>query len=154
MIAAGGADMKIHVLQASSGQTISFAAHKKPIRAVRFVNDSSAAVPIIASGSWDTTVSYWDVRNTASPVATLMLGDRVYAMDSAGQRLVIATADSKVHLVDLKANPAVVKHTMGTPLNYQTKTIAVSADAKYWANAGIEGRIAANAFDEKEQTYV
>jgi len=150
MIAAGGADKKVHILQAASGQTISFAAHKAPIRAVRFVDIPSASAPIIASGSWDSTVSYWDMRQTASPVATLQCGDRVYSMDSAGPLLVIATADHNIHLVDLHSNPAALMRTNKSQLKHQIKAVATTPDGKYWATGSIEGRCSASAVDEKE----
>lgn len=154
MITAGGADKKVHLLQAASGQAISFTAHKAPIRAVRFVDIPSAAAPIIASGSWDSTVSYWDIRQTASPLATLQCSDRVYSMDTNGRLLVIATADLNMHLVDLHTNPASIMRTQPSQLKHQTKAVAAASDGRHWSAGSIEGRCAATAVDETEAKYV
>ncbi|KAK1769339.1 WD40-repeat-containing domain protein [Phialemonium atrogriseum] len=150
MITAGGADKKVHLLQAASGQAISFTAHKAPIRAVRFADIPSAAAPIIASGSWDSTVSYWDIRQTASPLATLQCSDRVYSMDTNGRLLVIATADLNMHLVDLHTNPASIMRTQPSQLKHQTKAVAAASDGRHWSAGSIEGRCAATAVDETE----
>jgi len=149
MITAACADKKIHVLQASSGETMSFAAHDAPIRDVRFVDIPSAGAPIIASGSWDKTVRYWDIRNTSQPIATLLCGERVYAMDTGGQTLVIATADKKFLLVDL-ANPTIFLRHEPSQLKHQLKCVSVSPDGKIWAAGTIEGRASINAVDPKQ----
>lgn len=149
MIAAAGADKKVHVLQAASGQTIAFAAHDAPIRDVRFVDVPSAATPIIASGSWDKTVKYWDIRQTASPVSTIQCSERVYSMDSAGPVLIIATADLKHHIVNLHADPTKIVRSDTTKLQHQTRCVALSPDAKYWATGSIEGRCSVTTVDPK-----
>ncbi|KAH8910295.1 WD40 repeat-like protein [Coniochaeta sp. PMI_546] len=149
LVTAAGADKKIHILQAASGETLSFAAHDAPIRDVRFVDVPDASSPIIASGSWDKTVRYWDIRNTASPIATLLCGERVYAMDTGGQTLVIATAAMKFHLVDL-TKPTVFLRDEPSSLKHQFRSISVSPSGKAWTCGSIEGRACLNAVDQQQ----
>lgn len=148
MVAASGADKKIHILQAATGQTTSFAAHNAPIREVRFVDISSATAPIIASGSWDKTVRYWDIRNTSQPLHTLDCAERVYCMDASGRLLVIGTAALKFQLVDLN-NPTSILRDEPTNLHHQFRSIAVFPDGKFWTTGSIEGRVSLNALDKE-----
>lgn len=136
------------MLQASSGQTLSFAAHDAPVREVRFVDVPGAAAPIIASGSWDKTVRYWDIRNTSQPLGQLACGERVYAMDTGGQMLVIATAAMTYKVIDL-ANPTVMLRDEKSTLKHQFRSLNVSRDGKVWATGSIEGRTSVNAVDPK-----
>lgn len=154
-MAAGGADKKVHLLDASSASTISFEAHAAPVRAVRFVNVPGAASPVLATGSWDKTLRYWDVRQTSQPVCSVTLNERVYSMDSAGELLVIATADpTMVHLINLRANPAAIANTTPSKLRYQARFVSVSSEGKHWAVGGIEGRCSAASVDPQEaKTY-
>lgn len=120
--------------------------HDAPVRAVRFVDVLSAS-PIIATGSWDKTARYWDMRMSNSHIFTLDCADRVYCMDSASKLLVIGTAEQHIHLVDL-AQPTKFLRTTESPLKHQTTAVAAFPDGKGWATAGIEGRCGINSVEE------
>jgi mRNA export factor len=134
----------------NSSQTMKLEGHTAPVRAVRFVEVPSANAPIIASGSWDKTVRYWDLRQPQS-IGTLQLSERVYAMDAAGPLLLAATADNKLHFVDLRANPLQLWRSAKSPLARQTTAVSVCSDGSRFAVASIEGRAAAQASDEKDK---
>ncbi len=153
-MAGGGAEKKVYLLDAASGDTMSFAAHESPISAVRFVDIPSSPAPILATGSWDATVRYWDLRNTSQPLGKLQCGERVYSMDSAGSLLAIATADCNVHQVNLRSNPAAIGSTVPSKLTHQTRFVAAAADGSRWAVGSIEGRCSAVSMDENEAKYV
>lgn len=140
-------------MELSSGQTMTLQGHDAPVRTVRFVDVPSANAPIVASGSWDKTVRYWDLRQP-NPIGAIQLPERVYAMDASGPLLVAATADEQVHLVDLKANPLQVSKTVKSPLCAQTRSVAVCKDGSRWAICGIDGRAAAQVVDDKDKRYV
>ena len=128
--------------------------HAAPVRSVCFVDVPSAAGPIVASGSWDKTVQYWDLRHPGQPLATLNCADRVYSMDTAGRLLVIATAERHIHLVDLHTNPAAFSQTIMSVLRHQTRTVAAFPNGKGWATAGIEGRCGVNAVANEDARCV
>lgn len=175
LIAAGASDKAIHIMDLASGgaPTATLPGHSAPVRAVRFVAGGPAAgsAPLLVSGSWDGTVRCWDLRAApaAGPVATAQLGERVYAMDVSGGVVVAATADRKIHLLHLfpgsgsssssssgggggglrASNPGV--EVVDSPLRHQPTAVAVSADGSRWAVAGVEGRVAVQALDERER---
>lgn len=136
----------------NSSQTMTLEGHTSPVRAVRFVEIPSANAPIIASGSWDKTVRFWDMRQP-QPIGALQLPERVYAMDAAGPLLTAATADNKLQLVNLLGNPLEVWKTVDSPLSHQTAAVSVCADGTRWAIGGIDGRAAAQVADEKDKRY-
>ncbi|KAI1489337.1 WD40 repeat-like protein [Biscogniauxia mediterranea] len=152
MVLAGGADTKLHLLQVATGQQATIGSHDRPVRGARFVDVPGSSAPVIASGSWDKTVKFWDIRQQG-PAATLACQERVYAMDAKERLLVVATADRYIHLVDLQ-NPAAFLRTQRSPLNHQTTCVAAFPDGKGWATASIEGRCGINALDQQEASKV
>ncbi|KAK4249933.1 WD40-repeat-containing domain protein [Corynascus novoguineensis] len=151
IVAGAAADKKIHLMDLNTSQTVALEAHTSPVRAVRFVQVPSANAPIIASGSWDKTVRYWDMRQP-QPIGALQLPERVYSMDASGPLLAAATADNHLHLVDLHGNPLQLFKSVKSPLTHQTSSISVCADGSRWAIGGIDGRSAAQVVHEKDKS--
>lgn len=105
--------------------------------------------PMLATGSWDKTVRYWDLR-TPAPVATLACQERVYSMDIRDKLLVIGTAEKHVHIVDLE-NPTTIFETRPSPLKEQTRVVSCFIDASGFAVGSIEGRCGFQYVAEKDQ---
>jgi mRNA export factor len=145
LLAAGGADKQIHLLHGATGQANVIGSHDAPVRGVRFINVPSSSSLIVATGSWDKTVRYWDMRQAGRAIATLACAERVYSMDTASHLLVIATADRHIHLVDLQSDPMKFSRTVQSPLKYQTRAVAAFPNGMGWGTAGIEGRSGINA---------
>lgn len=151
MVLAGGADKKSHLLHLATGQQTTVGVHDAPIRSVRFVDVPGTNGPIMASGSWDKTVKFWDVRQQNPLVASLACAERVYAMDAKARLLVIATAERHIHLVDLQ-NPTVIARSLVSPLKHQTRAVTAFPDGKGWGTTAIEGRCGINNIEEKDTT--
>jgi len=128
---------------------MSFAAHDQPIRAVRFIKAASAPSPLIATGSWDKTVRYWDPRNTGSPLTTLNCDERVHAMDTAGNFLIIGLPQKAIRLVDLKS-PSRFSATLSSPLVHQTRVISAIPDGSGFAVGSIGGQAGYKYFSDKD----
>ncbi|KAI1769197.1 WD40 repeat-like protein [Hypoxylon sp. FL1150] len=146
LVVAAGADAKTHILHVATGQTDTLGSHAKPVRCVRFVDVPGSGAPVVASGSWDRTVKYWDLRQR-DPVATVACRERVYAMDAAASLLVVGTAAQHVHLIDLR-KPDVFLRSVDTPFKSQTRSVAAFPDGKGWGTASIEGRCGISVVDE------
>ncbi|KAH6636178.1 WD40-repeat-containing domain protein [Chaetomium tenue] len=143
------ADKKLHLMDLKSSQTMTLEGHTSPVRTVRFVDVPSANAPIIASGSWDRTVRYWDMRQP-QPIGVLELPERVYAMDTGGSLLAISTAENQLHFVNLHDNPLKLWKSIVPPIPLQTTAVSVTADGTRWAIGTIAGRAAAQVVDEKD----
>ncbi|KAK6834842.1 WD40 repeat-like protein [Apiospora arundinis] len=131
MVLAGGADKKPHLLHLATGQQAAIGSHDAPIRSVRFLDTTTlgASPPahLFATGSWDKTVNAPTASTPWIPI--------------------IATAERKIHLVDLR-NPSVFLRTSDSPLKHQTRAVSVFPDGRGWATTSIEGRCGINAVDE------
>lgn len=133
----------------ATGQTTQVAAHDEAIKSVKFLDGQSN---ILATGSWDKTIKYWDTRSP-TPVGTVQLPERVYAMDTKNDLLVAATADRHVLIFNLNNPTTIFKQTI-SPLKWQTRTISCFIDGKGYAIGSIEGRVGIQYIDEKEIAWV
>ncbi|TYZ58543.1 hypothetical protein PybrP1_009561 [[Pythium] brassicae (nom. inval.)] len=127
----------------AQGQQI--AVHDAPIRTIAAIQEANCVV----TGSWDKTLKYWDTRSP-TPMATLQLSERVYAMDVKAPLLVVATADRLVHVVDIR-QPSAIYKTIQSNLKFQTRTVACFPDATGFAIGSIEGRVAIQHVEEKDK---
>ena len=84
-------------------------------------------------------MKYWDLRSP-QPLATVQLPERCYAMDAAGDLLVVGTAERHVLIFNL-ANPAAPFKTIQSPLKWQTRTISCFPGSNGFAIGSIEGRV-------------
>lgn len=86
----------------ATGQSSQIAQHDESIKCAKFLEQGN----VLATGSWDKTIKYWDLRSP-TPIGTVQLPERCVAMDIKGQLMVAATADKQVCLFDLN-NPTTI----------------------------------------------
>jgi len=79
--------------------------HDGPIKAVRWVDAQGG---ILATGSWDKTIKYWDLRQQ-QPIATVQLPERVYTMDVTYPMMVVGTAERHIMVYNLNQPTTVYK---------------------------------------------
>ncbi|ELU37574.1 Poly(A)+ RNA export protein [Rhizoctonia solani AG-1 IA] len=129
----GGMDkVTARMFDVQTGQTTQVAAHDDAIKSVRWVDAQGG---ILATGSWDKTIKYWDLRQSR-PVAKVDLPERCYTMDVVYPLLVVGTADRQVLVYDL---------TSPTTVFRVRPSILVG-----FGMGSIEGRVAMQYIDEKE----
>ncbi|KAJ1799836.1 RNA export factor gle2 [Coemansia sp. RSA 2399] len=145
-VASGGADKAGRMLDIGTGQTIQVAQHDGPIRCIKFVEAENSS-PIIATASWDKTLKYWDLRQQ-SPIGTVNLPDRAYAMDCNHPLLVVATAERKIQIFNL-SSPTTPFETADSPLKWQTRTVSCFTTGDGYAIGSIEGRVGIQYVDPK-----
>ncbi|KAL9462987.1 hypothetical protein AB3S75_000903 [Citrus x aurantiifolia] len=83
----------------SGGQPVTVAMHDAPIKEVAWIPEMN----LLATGSWDKTLKYWDTRQP-NPVHTQQLPDRFYALTVRYQLMVVGTADRNLIVFNLQ-NP-------------------------------------------------
>ncbi|KAK7032818.1 WD40-repeat-containing domain protein [Favolaschia claudopus] len=147
-IFSGGADNAARMFDTGSGQPQQVAQHDAPVKAVRWVDTPQGG--ILATGSWDKTLKYWDLR-TSNPIATVQLPERCYSMDVHYPFLVVGTAERHIQVFEM-SNPTTVFKSVTSPLAQQTRVVSCfKASAKPGFAAGsVEGRAAFQYFEEKD----
>jgi mRNA export factor len=100
----GGADKAGRMFDITTGQSTQVAQHDEPIKCAKFLDQGN----VLATGSWDKTIKYWDLRSP-TPIGTVQLPERCYAMDTKGPLLVAATAEKYVCVFDLNNPTAIFK---------------------------------------------
>ncbi|CAO3590431.1 unnamed protein product [Absidia cylindrospora] len=145
-VVSGGADKAGRIYDVATGQSTQIAAHDEAIKSMTFLDQGQQ---ILATGSWDKTVKYWDLRSP-QPIGTVALPERVYCMDSRQQLMVVGTADRHVVLFDLNNPTTIFKQTV-SPLKWQTRTVSCFIDGSGYAIGSIEGRVGIQHLNEKDQ---
>ncbi|CCE65212.1 hypothetical protein TPHA_0K00780 [Tetrapisispora phaffii CBS 4417] len=148
-VASGGCDNIVKLFDLTTNQEQQVGTHDSAIKNLRFVNCGPTNSQCLVTGSWDKTIKYWDLRQQ-QPIATLAMPDRVYAMDSSNQLLVVGTAERHIAVINL-TNPGQIYKTIQSPLKMQTRTIACYPSGDGYAIGSIEGRIAIRYLDEEIQ---
>lgn len=144
-VISGGADNAGRLYDITTGQSQQIAQHTAPIKSITYLDQN-----IVATGSWDKTIKYWDMR-TPNPLGTINLSDRLYSMDSLGQLLVAATADNMLSVVNLN-NPTVVFRQDRSPLKHQIRKVACFTVGKGYAISSIEGRIGIQYIEDQDKS--
>ncbi|ELU40456.1 Poly(A)+ RNA export protein [Rhizoctonia solani AG-1 IA] len=126
----GGADKAGRMFDVQTGQATQIAVHDAPIKCVKWIDAQGG---ILATGSWDKTLKYWDTRQS-TPVAKVDLPDRCYTMDVTYPLLVVGTAERHIQMFNLN-NPT-------TAYRWQTRVISCFTTANGFAVGSIEGRVA------------
>ncbi|KHJ84164.1 nucleoporin GLE2 family protein [Oesophagostomum dentatum] len=143
-IASGGLDQIVKLVDIETGREINMGGHSNAIRCMEY-NEKGQ---VIVTGSWDSTVKLWDARATTpgGPLQSVGVGDRVYAMDVLGDKIVVGTRDRKIHLFDMR-NLATPEQVRDSPLKYQTRAAAFFPTGDAFVVSSIEGRVAIEYVD-------
>ncbi|CAA7267083.1 unnamed protein product [Cyclocybe aegerita] len=148
-IFSGGADNAGRMFDVTTGQAAQVAQHDAPVKVAAWVDVPGAG--ILATGSWDKTIKYWDLR-TPNPVATVQLPERCYTFDIQYPLMVVGTAERHIQIFNL-SNPNTAYKTMTSPLKWQTRVISCFTGSP--ANSGfavgsVEGRVAIQYVEDKD----
>ncbi|KAI9319861.1 WD40-repeat-containing domain protein [Dichotomocladium elegans] len=146
-VVSGGGDKAARMMDITTGQTTQVAEHAEPIRCVKFLDQGQS---ILATGSWDKTIKYWDTRSP-QPIGTVQLPERLYTMDTKGNLLVAGTANRHILLFDLN-NPTTIFKQRLSPLKWQTRAVSCFTDGSGYAVGSIEGRLAIQYLEQQKQS--
>ncbi|KAJ6570297.1 WD40-repeat-containing domain protein [Mycena vulgaris] len=144
----GGADNAGRMFDIATGQATQVAQHEAPIKVVKWVDTPQAG--ILATGSWDKTIKYWDLR-AAAPVATVQLPERCYSFDVQYPLMVVGTAERHIQIFNL-TNPTTPYKTMLSPLKWQTRVVScfTASSNSGFAVGSVEGRVAIQYVEDKD----
>lgn len=119
--------------------------HDEPVRCLEYCREHA----LIASGGWDSTMKLWDIRtNTSAGFGNN--GDKIYALDALGNRVIVGTKDRKVIVWDVR-NLGEPEQVRDSPLKYQTRAIKCFPRGDAFVVSSIEGRVAVEYFDQSPE---
>lgn len=146
----GGLDAQVSALDLSRGTASArtgLGQHRKAVSCL----DYAAEDNILVSGSWDSSVSFWDPRGAtgssgSSLIQNIATPGKVYSISVTGQRVVVATSERHILVYDVRNLNQVVQERE-SPLRHQTRKVACSIDGRFFAVGSTEGRVAIEYFD-------
>mmetsp|Transcript_3529 Transcript_3529/g.8278 ORF Transcript_3529/g.8278 Transcript_3529/m.8278 type:complete len:359 (-) Transcript_3529:66-1142(-) len=149
-VVSGGCDnkVKMKVLQTQQDQQIG--QHDAPVKEVFVVDDMN----MVVSGSWDRTIRFWNCQQP-TPVATLQLPERCYAMDIKYPLMVVGCADRHLlvyNLQTIQQNPQPYK-SLQTALKMQTRCVSCFTDKTGYAVGSIEGRCSIAYIEDTSKNF-
>ncbi|KAI0058781.1 WD40 repeat-like protein [Artomyces pyxidatus] len=145
-IISGGADNAARLYDVQTSQSQQVAQHDGPVKVVKWIETPQGG--ILATGSWDKTIKYWDMR-TPNPIATVQLPERCYTLDVAYPLMVVGTAERHIQIFNL-SNPNTAYKTMVSPLKWQTRVVSCFPTSNGFAVGSVEGRVAIQYVDDKD----
>ncbi|KAL0954534.1 hypothetical protein HGRIS_003501 [Hohenbuehelia grisea] len=145
----GGADNAGRMFDIQTGQPQQVAQHDAPIKVVKWIDTGAG---ILATGSWDKTIKYWDLR-TPNPVATVQLPDRCYSMDVQYPLMVVGCAERHIQIFNL-SQPATPYKSIQSPLKWQTRVVScfTASQNSGFAVGSVEGRVAIQYIEDKDSS--
>ncbi|KAJ7039643.1 WD40-repeat-containing domain protein [Mycena alexandri] len=148
-IFSGGADNAGRMYDVATGQSTQVAQHDAPVKAVKWIESPQSG--ILATGSWDKTIKYWDLR-TPSPIASVQLPERCYSMDVQYPLMVVGTAERHISIFNL-TNPTVLYKATQSPLKLQTRVVSCfkASTEQGFAVGSVEGRAAFQYIEAKDE---
>eukprot|EP01125_Pyxidicula_operculata_P020032 TRINITY_DN730_c0_g2_i2.p1 TRINITY_DN730_c0_g2~~TRINITY_DN730_c0_g2_i2.p1 ORF type:complete len:274 (+),score=29.92 TRINITY_DN730_c0_g2_i2:200-1021(+) len=140
-----GCDNKALCWDLASSKTQHVATHDKPIKYVNWISQNK----ILMTGSWDSTIRYWDGRAPTVPVLSVNLPNRLYSADVRDHYAIAATAERHIVLYDLR-QPKDPFLTKLSPMKFQTRCIKLFTDNKGFAVGSIDGRVSINYISDRD----
>ncbi|CAG0915287.1 unnamed protein product [Notodromas monacha] len=107
--------------------------------------DYAEELGMIVTGSWDTFVKVWDPRQRTPPISVPQT-EKVYALSVSKHNLVVAAANRKVMIWDLR-NTQYPQQKRESNLKYQTRSVKCSPDGQGFVLSSIEGRVSVEYLD-------
>jgi mRNA export factor len=149
-IVSGGCDNKVKMKTLATQQEQQIGQHDAAVKEVAVVDEMN----MVVSGSWDKTLRFWYCQQP-TPVATLTLPERCYAMDMKYPLLVVGCAERHLlvyNLQDIQRNPAPYKQGQ-TALKMQTRTVCCFPDKTGYAVGSIEGRCSIAHIEDTSKNF-
>ncbi|THU89569.1 Poly(A)+ RNA export protein [Dendrothele bispora CBS 962.96] len=159
-IISGSTDNTARIYDIASGRSNQIAQHDAPVKAVKFFMHPQSHTGILATGSWDKTLKYWDMRSpTGTPIYSVSLPDKIYDFDVLYPYLVVGTAQLSntstsptIHVYHLD-NPTIPYKSIASPLKKQIRALnsaRVGDENRGFVIGGVEGRVAVQYIEDQD----
>ncbi|KAH3767776.1 mitotic checkpoint protein BUB3 [Pelomyxa schiedti] len=137
----GGLDRTLKLVNIRTGAETTIGTHDGAIRCICTVRGER---DLIISGSWDSTVKFWDTRDS-NCIKTINQSQKVYSMSGSPNKLVVGTAGRLINIVDMRTLSEESRRE--SALRYQTRCVRIYPDERGFSVSSIEGRVAMEFFD-------
>lgn len=121
----GGLSKQVRCIDTMNGSERVLGKHVDAVRSLAFNRENH----LLFSGSWDKSVKLWDTRATQSCIQTLPQQNKVFAMDTAANMLVVATAGRIFNIYDIRQLNAPLQQRESS-LKYMTRTVKCMPDGQ------------------------
>ncbi|KAJ3415587.1 mitotic spindle checkpoint protein Bub3 [Chytridiales sp. JEL 0842] len=139
-------DLKLVDLHTTTEKTLG--SHSDAIRVVLH----NPGTQNIITGSWDRSIKLWDPRTSSNPeVGQYPQPNKIFSMDVAHNKLVVAMAGRLVYIYDLR-NMTETLQKRESSLKFMTRSVKCMPNGEGYASSSIEGRIAVEFFDPSEES--
>mmetsp|Transcript_1569 Transcript_1569/g.2511 ORF Transcript_1569/g.2511 Transcript_1569/m.2511 type:complete len:326 (+) Transcript_1569:91-1068(+) len=141
-----GLDNQIHSLNLDRGSTKLLGQHRCPVSCMQYDPHHN----FLVTGSWDSTATVWDPRQTDSAhcTAVLNLPGKAYSLSLTSTRIVVATSERHIVVYDSR-NLSAPEQVRESPLRYQTRKVSCFPNGEGFALGSIEGRVAVEYFEQQ-----
>lgn len=144
----GGFERRVYAVDVEQGKTQPIGNdHSQAIKCIVHHADTCSVI----SGSWDKTLQQTDTRALPGESRVHQLPGKVFTMDATDRTLVVGMSNRLVHIYDLRNMEAGPIQMRESSLKYPTRTIRCIPGEVGYACTSIEGRVAVEFFDTREQ---
>ena len=157
-----GLDGGVHRVEWPSEESTELSLHPKPTNKVAYSKEHN----VVLSTSWDGTMHVHDPESKA--FIRIQLAAKAFAIALSSERAVVAMAERKVSVYDLKALKMLLEQNGGTAedqtihevqpwqdressLKFMTRAVACMIDGAGFTTTSIEGRVGVEWFDPELQ---
>ena len=142
----------------SGAQTV-VSTHAQGVRNILY----SAALNLLISASWDSTLHLHDLNNPGD-FSAISLPSKPFSLSASATKLVVAMASRAVNIYELDALSSAAKQGGGEAVNvepwqrressmkYMTRAVSCMPNDAGYSSSSIEGRVAVEWFDPSEES--
>eukprot|EP00992_Anisonema_acinus_P007236 TRINITY_DN293_c0_g1_i2.p1 TRINITY_DN293_c0_g1~~TRINITY_DN293_c0_g1_i2.p1 ORF type:complete len:345 (+),score=47.15 TRINITY_DN293_c0_g1_i2:74-1108(+) len=148
----GGCDKMVKCWELAAGKApYQVAAHDQPVKSVKFISQCN----ILATGSWDSTVKFWDLRQP-QPLGQIALAGPLVDMDCGTFPMATFLTGREIVVYDMQQRREIKRMEPHRIMKHQMRCIANFPDVTGnpgFAAGSIEGRVCIMHMNDSSKDY-